>query len=90
MVHTLTHRWIRRLPPSLVALLTLAAFLPALQNQFVRWDDDENFLDNLQYRGLGLHEHTFAHLPDGNNRLRSTPPQRRARWQRPWRGEALV
>src|SRR5207249_1788455 len=30
-----------------------AAFLPTLQNQFVNWDDDENFLDNPHYRGLG-------------------------------------
>src|SRR5205807_187055 len=28
-------------------------FLPALQNQFVSWDDAENFLDNPHYRGLG-------------------------------------
>src|SRR5437879_3210461 len=53
IVLTPAQRWVRWLAPSLVALLTLAAFLPALQNQFVRWDDDENFLDNLQYRGLG-------------------------------------
>jgi len=40
----------------LVALVTLTAFLPALQNQFVNWDDDKNFLDNPHYRGLtGTH-----------------------------------
>src|SRR5213083_1365317 len=41
------------LVPLLVALVTLTAFLPALQNQFVNWDDDKNFLENPHYRGLG-------------------------------------
>src|SRR5439155_2592897 len=45
-------RWVRWLPPFLVVLVTLAAFLPTLQNQFVNWDDDINFLDNFHYRGL--------------------------------------
>src|SRR5881396_688558 len=49
-------RWIQWLVPLLVALVTLAAFLPTLQNQFVNWDDDKNFLDNPHYRGLaGTH-----------------------------------
>src|SRR5881296_3101655 len=46
-------RWVRWLAPLLVALLTLTAFLPTLQNQFVAWDDDKNFLKNPHYRGLG-------------------------------------
>jgi tetratricopeptide (TPR) repeat protein len=46
-------RWIHRLAPLLVALITLAVFLPTLQNQFVSWDDDVTFLDNPHYRGLG-------------------------------------
>src|SRR5438128_10466919 len=50
-------RWVRWLTPLLVALLTLTAFLPTLQNQFVAWGDDKNFLDNPRYRGLG-----WAHL----------------------------
>src|SRR5947209_4414937 len=50
-------RWVRWLAPLLVALFTLTAFLPTLQNQFVAWDDDKNFLDNPRYRGLG-----WAHL----------------------------
>src|SRR5437870_6976693 len=50
---TSARRWIRWLAPLLVALFTLAAFLPALQNQFVNWDDKDNFLDNPHYRGLG-------------------------------------
>src|SRR3989475_2871472 len=50
-------RWVGWLAPLLVALFTLTAFLPTLQNQFVAWDDDKNFLDNPRYRGLG-----WAHL----------------------------
>src|SRR5213083_1205831 len=50
---TSAQRWVRWLAPLLVALFTLAAFLPALQNQFVNWDDKDNFLDNPHYRGLG-------------------------------------
>src|SRR5437870_6426622 len=41
------------LVPALMALVTFAAFLPVLQNQFVDWDDQRNFLDNHHYRGLG-------------------------------------
>ena len=46
-------QWIVRLVPVLIALVTVAAFLPTLQNQFVNWDDADNFLDNPHYRGLG-------------------------------------
>src|SRR5947199_7495577 len=50
---TSAQRWVRWLAPLLVALFTLAAFLPALQNQFVNWDDKDNFLENPHYRRLG-------------------------------------
>jgi tetratricopeptide (TPR) repeat protein len=43
--------------PAAVFCLTIAAFLPTLENAFVNWDDDLNFLDNRRYRGLG-----WAHL----------------------------
>jgi Tfp pilus assembly protein PilF len=43
-------RW---LLPFLIVLATLTAFLPSLQNEFVIWDDDANFLENPHYRGLG-------------------------------------
>ena len=43
-------RW---LPGLLVAAVTLLAFLPSLQGEFLNWDDDENFLFNPHYRGLG-------------------------------------
>jgi protein O-mannosyl-transferase len=39
--------------PALVVLVTLVAFLPALQNGFVSWDDQKNFIENPHYRGLG-------------------------------------
>ena len=39
--------------PLLVAVVTFVAFLPALRAGFVAWDDQTNFLENLDYRGLG-------------------------------------
>jgi tetratricopeptide (TPR) repeat protein len=42
--------------PILIALVTFVAFLPALQGQFVSWDDQVNFLDNPHYRGLGANQ----------------------------------
>jgi hypothetical protein len=42
-----------------VALLTFAAFLPALQSDFVTWDDDRNFTGNIHYRGLGTRQLTW-------------------------------
>ena len=42
-------RWIL---PIGIAVVTFLAFLPALKNQFVSWDDDVNFLLNPFYRGL--------------------------------------
>ncbi len=49
--------WVHWLVPLVIALLTFAAFLPALNNEFVNWDDEKNLLDNPHYRGLG-----WAHL----------------------------
>jgi hypothetical protein len=42
-------------PPIGLALLTLAAFAPALRNGFV-WDDQFNVVDNPHVRGLGWSE----------------------------------
>jgi tetratricopeptide (TPR) repeat protein len=36
----------------LVIIITFVAFWPALNNQFVDWDDPDNFLRNPDYRGL--------------------------------------
>jgi tetratricopeptide (TPR) repeat protein len=41
------------LVPLFVMVLTLAAFFPALSNDFVNWDDDKMLYDNPLYRGLG-------------------------------------
>src|SRR6059058_1727454 len=48
-----TQRWGSCLVPVLIALVTFVPFLPTLDNQFVNWDDADNFLDNPHYRGLG-------------------------------------
>ncbi|MBL0169854.1 MAG: tetratricopeptide repeat protein [Gemmatimonadaceae bacterium] len=37
-----------------VAVITFFVFWPSLSNGFVSWDDDENFLTNPHYRGLGV------------------------------------
>ncbi len=42
--------------PLTIALATLIVFLPALWNNFVDWDDVTNFVENMNYRGLGLTE----------------------------------
>ena len=39
-------------PGIVVAAVTFLTFLPALRNDFVNWDDVENFLRNPYYRGL--------------------------------------
>ncbi len=41
------------LPPVLVGLITVITFLPALDGQFLNWDDSTLFTKNLDYRGLG-------------------------------------
>ena len=46
-------RWAARLLPVLVVLAAAAAFLPALRDGWVGWDDPEHFLNNPFYRGLG-------------------------------------
>ena len=42
--------WLVAVP---LALISIAAFLPVLNNGFVDWDDTGNFLNNPHYRGLG-------------------------------------
>ncbi|HET8578507.1 MAG TPA: tetratricopeptide repeat protein [Methylomirabilota bacterium] len=44
---------LRAILPLLVAAACFAAFLPALEGQFLNWDDSVNFLGNPGYRGLG-------------------------------------
>lgn len=40
-----------------LSVLTLAAFIPVLENDFVGWDDDQNIVRNSSFRGL-----SFKHL----------------------------
>ncbi|MBI5624856.1 MAG: tetratricopeptide repeat protein [Elusimicrobia bacterium] len=42
--------------PWVVAGLTFLAFVPALESLFVNWDDQANFLENPDFRGLGMKE----------------------------------
>ena len=42
------------LPPAIIFALTIVAFIPALQNGFVDWDDDKLLLQNTHCRGLRL------------------------------------
>ena len=57
--------------PVAVALVTIVCFWPVLQNDFVNWDDDTNFLKNRHYRGLGpdnlkwmfTHAHMGHYIP---------------------------
>jgi Flp pilus assembly protein TadD len=44
---------IRALPIIVVLLVTTTVFLPALQGQFLNWDDSTLFTKNPEYRGLG-------------------------------------
>ncbi len=43
----------RFLLPVLVFVIALVPFLPALDGQFLNWDDDQNFTANPNFRGLG-------------------------------------
>ncbi|CAN5160595.1 tetratricopeptide repeat protein [soil metagenome] len=52
-------RWAPWLAPACVALVTFIAFIPALNNGFVSWDDEKNFLANPHYRGLGVEQLTW-------------------------------
>jgi len=49
--------WLAAIP---LVLITIAAFLPALDNGLVPWDDDKNFLVNPYYRGLGAAQWKWA------------------------------
>jgi protein O-mannosyl-transferase len=49
--------WLVAIP---LIVLVIVAFIPALNNGFVNWDDDKNFLDNPHYRGLGTAQWKWA------------------------------
>jgi tetratricopeptide (TPR) repeat protein len=45
--------WAFWLLGAVVAVITLAVFLPSVRNGWVNWDDADNFLGNPHFRGLG-------------------------------------
>src|SRR5262245_34809628 len=45
--------WIRIIIPSIVTILAFVAFWPALQAQFINYDDIANIADNPYIRGFG-------------------------------------
>src|SRR3954447_15213312 len=48
-----------------LGLLACLAFVPTLNNGFVDvWDDDHNFLKNIQFRGLGRDQIVWAWSTD--------------------------
>jgi protein O-mannosyl-transferase len=49
--------WLVAIP---LAIFVVSAFLPALDNGFVNWDDDKNLLDNPFFRGLGANQVKWA------------------------------
>ena len=49
--------WLVAIP---LALLVIYAFIPALDNGFVDWDDRQNFLENPYFRGLGAAQVKWA------------------------------
>src|SRR2546427_4773319 len=44
--------WMPPAFPALLVLVVFVCFLPTLGNDFVAWDDDLNFTENPDYRGL--------------------------------------
>jgi hypothetical protein len=55
-VKSVSPKLARWLIPTVIVILTAAAFLPVLQNEFVYYDDEGNLLANPYYRGLGWKE----------------------------------
>ncbi len=49
--------WLVAIP---LAVIVVVAFIPALDNGFVEWDDYDNFHDNPFYRGLGAAQVKWA------------------------------
>lgn len=52
---------------SAIAIFVFIVFSPALDNDFVRWDDDVYLLDNQNYRGLGIENLKWIFLDSYKN-----------------------
>jgi protein O-mannosyl-transferase len=46
----------RHLLPLCIALLAIVSFLPAARGEFLSWDDEQNFVSNPHFRGLGAEQ----------------------------------
>jgi len=49
---TVSAKHVRRLVPIVIVVAVVVAFWPVLRAEFVNWDDDANFLNNVHFRGL--------------------------------------
>ncbi len=49
---------------AVIAIAAATAFWPALDGQFLNWDDDRNFLANPSYRGFGPEQWKWAWTTD--------------------------
>jgi protein O-mannosyl-transferase len=52
--------WLRWWLVVAIAVVAAASFLPALNNSFLAFDDDENFVENPWFRGLGWSQIRWA------------------------------
>lgn len=52
-------RIVRRLLPALVFAITFVVFRPALDSEFLNWDDRVALLKNGSFRGLGASQITW-------------------------------
>jgi len=43
-----------------LVVVTSVAFWPGLDGDFLNWDDDRNFVDNMSYRGVGFEQLRWA------------------------------
>lgn len=53
-------RWLSPILLLIIIGAVWAAFWPSMGGQFLNWDDDRNFVQNVSYRGLGLQQAHWA------------------------------
>src|SRR5262249_50762772 len=58
------HRVLSWWPALPLALATALAFWPVLNDGFINWDDDANFLENVDFRGFGWAQIRWAWTTD--------------------------
>ncbi|MBI5764680.1 MAG: tetratricopeptide repeat protein [Planctomycetes bacterium] len=57
---TPSHRRLSALLIGMIVIAAIIAFAPGLRSEFLNWDDDRNFLDNPDYRGIGAAQWQWA------------------------------